>query len=128
MEEIKTATGFRKLIVWQKAHELVISLYKATRTFPKDELFGLTNQIRRAAVSVPANIAEGYARSSRKEFIQFLYISYASLAEVEYYIELIRDLNYLPPSACADLEAKRLVVGKLLYGLLSSMTRKKRNS
>jgi four helix bundle protein len=115
MEETKTVTGFRKLIVWQKAHELVISLYKAT------------SQIRRAAVSVPANIAEGYARSSRKEFIQFLYISYASLAEVEYYIELIRDLDYLPVSTCADLEAKRLVVGKLLYGLITSMTKKNRS-
>jgi four helix bundle protein len=121
MDSDRKETGYRKLVAWQLSHELVLLIYKYTRDFPRDELHGLTNQIRRAAVSVPANIVEGYARASRKEFIQFLYISYASLAEVEYYLELVRDLKYLPESICETLEAKRLVVGKVLFKLIMAL-------
>lgn len=125
MESDLGVVGYRKLVVWQKAHELVLSIYKSTRLLPKEELHGIINQIRRATVSVPANITEGYARSSRKEFIQFLYIAYASLSEVEYYIQLIRDLGYLSAEECISLESKRRIVGKMLYKLILSLKIKK---
>jgi four helix bundle protein len=80
----KTEKGFRKLLVWQKAHQLVMLVYKFTENFPKSELFGLTSQIRRAVVSVTANIAEGYAAGGKGQFSRFLNIAQGSLAEVEY--------------------------------------------
>lgn len=125
MESTAPLVGYKRLLVWQRAHEFVLSIYVSTRSLPREELHGITNQIRRAAVSIPANISEGYARSSRKEFIQYLYIAYASLSEVEYYIQLIRDLGYLSVETCASLENKRLVVGKMLYKLIQSMKKPK---
>lgn len=116
--------GYGRLIVWQEAHKLVMLVYKQTKLFPKDELFGLTSQLRRAAVSIPANIVEGYARSSRKEFLQFLFISQGSLAEVEYYLLLSRELGYLTQETFEELEAKRKPVGNLLHGLIASLRRK----
>jgi len=80
--------------VWHKSHKLVLEIYKMTCSFPKDELFGLTSQIRRAAVSVPANIAEGYKRRSKAEKARFFNISQASLEEVRYYLILTDDLGY----------------------------------
>lgn len=116
--------GYQRLIVWQEAHTLVLLVYKQTKLFPKDELFGLTSQLRRAVVSIPANIVEGYARSSRKEFLQFLFISQGSLAEVEYYLLLSHELGYLTKDAFEELEAKRKPVGNLLHGLIASLFRK----
>ena len=86
---------FRKLKVWQKAHRLALSVYAATERFPSDERFGLTSQVRRAAVSVPTNIAEGRARQGDREFRNFLNIAYGSAAEVEYLMILARDLGFL---------------------------------
>ncbi|MDI6768966.1 MAG: four helix bundle protein [Anaerolineales bacterium] len=91
----KTEKGFRKLLVWQRAHQLVLSIYKLTETFPKSELFGLTSQMRRAAVSVPANIAEGYAAGGKGQFARYLNIAQGSLAEVEYYLILTHDLKWV---------------------------------
>ena len=118
MEE--NLVGYRRLLVWKEAHELALMVYKVTRNFPKDELFGLTSQLRRAAVSVAANIAEGQARSSRKEFLQFLFIANGSLVETVYYFDLVRDLGYITKKECADLQEKRRVVGNLLHGLIRS--------
>ncbi len=87
--------GYKKLHVWQEAHALVLMVYKETKRFPREELFGLTSQLRRSVVSVAANIIEGQARSSRKEFLQFLYVANGSLVETEYYIELAKDLHYI---------------------------------
>lgn len=87
--------GYRRLHVWQEAHALVLLVYIATKQFPKDELFGLTSQIRRAVVSVAANIVEGQTRASKKEFLQFLRVANGSLVEVEYYIGLAKDLCYI---------------------------------
>lgn len=98
-------------------------MYKITKTFPKDELFGITNQLRRAAVSIAANIVEGQARSSKKEFLQFLSIANASLVEVEYYLELIRDLEYIDNESYNRFEEKRTIVGNLLHGLMKSIHR-----
>jgi len=91
MDKSKT---FQDLVVWQKSHKLVLEIYKMTCSFPKEELFGLTSQIRRAAVSVPANIAEGYKRRGKREKVRFFNISQASLEEVRYYLILTEDLCY----------------------------------
>jgi four helix bundle protein len=115
------AVGFKKLLVWQEAHLFVLDIYKISRLFPKQELFGLMSQIQRAAVSVPANIAEGSARNSRKEFLQFLFIAQGSLSEVEYYLELVKDIEYISKQQYLVLEEKRYRIGKLLHGLIVSL-------
>ena len=91
----QAAKTFQDLIVWQKAHELVLGVYRASAGFPKSELYGLTSQLRRACVSVPANVAEGFGRRSKAEKSRFLNISQGSLEEVRYYLILARDLRYL---------------------------------
>lgn len=90
-------TDYKDLIVWQKSRALVRLIYILTKKLPRDELFGLTNQIRRAVVSIPSNIAEGYSRGSNKEFIHFLRIAKGSAAEVETQLILCTDLGYLSP-------------------------------
>jgi four helix bundle protein len=112
--------GYQKLIVWQESHKFLLHIYHVTKSFPRDELFGLVSQIRRAAVSVAANIVEGQTRSSRNSFIQFLFIANGSLAEVEYYLELARDLCYITEQQYEKLEEKRKTVGGLLGGLIRS--------
>ena len=89
------AKSFRDLIVWQKAHELVLQIYSLSKTFPKEETYGLTDQLRRAAVSVPANIAEGFNRNSQADKIKFLNYAVSSLEESRYYLILARDLGYI---------------------------------
>ena len=113
--------GFKQLTAWQKGYELVLALYKATKTFPREETYGLALQLQRAAVSVPANIAEGYDRNHRKEYVQFLYIAKGSLSEVETYLLLARDLGYLTTDTYEDLYTKRAEVARLLQGLISSL-------
>lgn len=92
---MKQATkSFQDLIVWQKAHYFVVDIYKSSKCLPKEEVFGLTSQLRRASVSIPANIAEGFARKSKLEKLRFYNISQGSLEEVRYYLILIKDLEY----------------------------------
>ena len=86
---------FRKLNVWEKSHLVTLEVYKATRSFPKEELYGLTSQMRRASVSIPSNIAEGCGRGSEAELSRFCQISMGSASELEYQILLSRDLGYL---------------------------------
>jgi four helix bundle protein len=90
----KPAKTFRDLIIWQKAHKFVLETYKYTKKFPKYELYGLSSQFRRAAVSIAANIAEGFKKRSPKDTMRFLNISHGSLEECRYYIILAKDLNY----------------------------------
>src|SRR5258706_12838854 len=92
MEKTKS---FEELIVWQKAHQFVLAVYKLTENFPKHEMYGLTSQLRRAAVSIAANIAEGYKKKDFKNKINFLNIAESSLQECRYYIILANDLNYI---------------------------------
>ncbi len=92
---VEKTKNFTELIVWQKAHMLVLDIYKISNSFPKHELFGLTSQIRRAAVSVPANIAEGYKRRGKSDKSRFFNISQGSLEEVRYYLILAKDLEYI---------------------------------
>ena len=111
--------GFKTILAWQKADELVTKIYEVTQQFfPKSELFGLTSQIRRAAISVAANIAEGSARRSLKEYIHFLYVAKGSLAEVEYYIHLANKLGYLPTEAHLSLYDLQQEVGRILQGFI----------
>ena len=86
---------YKNLKVWQKADELAIEIYHITSTFPKDELYGMISQLRRAAISIPTNIVEGYARKGDKELARFINIAIGSLAEVEYLIEFSKKLEYL---------------------------------
>ena len=111
--------GYRRLAAWQKADELAYQVYQATKQFPGDERFGLTSQMRRASVSVAANIVEGYAHSSAKEQRRFFEIARASLTELEYYIDFSHQrLAYITQEQFALLRALRQDTGRLLYGLL----------
>ncbi|APG26462.1 four helix bundle protein [Syntrophotalea acetylenivorans] len=107
----------KDLDVWQLSMALVSEIYRLTGNFPKEEIYGLTNQMRRAAVSVPSNIAEGAARNSKKEFLQYLYVSLGSLAELETQLLISKNLGYLasPDSTMCELENIR----KMLSGLVN---------
>jgi|SRR5208283_4051798 len=109
--------GHRDLVAWQKAMKLVKDVYRLTREFPKEEIYGLTNQLRRAAVSVPSNLAEGHGRFSRKEFRQFIGRARGSLLEVETQLEISRDLGYLNDRAAGELLAQASEIGRVLNGL-----------
>src|SRR4026209_2063588 len=111
----------RSLKAWQKAIELVERVYGETRKFPKEELFGLTSPMRRAAVSVPANIAEGAARSGTKELVRFLSIAEASLSELDTHVEISRRLGYLKND---ELQGEIDAVAALLMGLSAYVKRK----
>lgn len=100
MSEIK---NYRDLIVWQKAMTLAKQIYETTRSFPKEELYGLTQQLRRAAVSIPSNIAEGNGRGTKPDYVRFLQIARGSLFETQTQIELSRDLGYLPNATTLSL-------------------------
>ena len=105
---------YRNLKVWQKSQQLVIAIYKLTAKFPKEELYSLTSQIRRAAVSIPANIAEGCARGGDAEFGRFLHISQGSAAELDYHLLLARDLHFLDDSAYKSVSASLTEVRRML--------------
>jgi four helix bundle protein len=109
--------GHRDLIAWQKAIALVTEVYQVTRTFPKDELYGLTSQLRRSAVSVPSNLAEGHGRNSRKEFHQFVGQARGSLVEVETQLEIAMNLGYLRKDVAVALLDKASEVGRVVNGL-----------
>jgi four helix bundle protein len=112
---------FRKLNVWQKAHRLTLDVYAATREFPKDELYGLTSQIRRAAASIPANIAEGCGRDGGDDLARFLQIAAGSASEVEYHLLLAHDLNYLTTPSWQSLSNAVREVKQMLTSLLQKV-------
>lgn len=113
--------SYKDLIVWQKAMVLVKDLYVITKKYPKEEIYGLTSQLRRSAVSVACNIAEGQARNSTGEFKQFLGISKGSLAELETLLLLSKDLNMISAMELEEIIKLTDEVGKLLNGLLNSL-------
>src|SRR3979409_861478 len=96
--EREPAKTFRDLIVWQKAHQFVLDGYKLSQGFPREEIYGLTSQFRRAAISVAANIAEGFKKRGRLDKVRFMNIAEGSLEECRYYLILVRDLSYADPS------------------------------
>jgi four helix bundle protein len=114
-----------KLSVWQRAIDLVITVYKSTVSFPGDERFGLTSQIRRAAVSIPANIAEGAARDSWKEFTHFLSNAQGSASELETELLIARSLAYLDVPSYADLRNEIDSIGRMIFGLSRSIKQRK---
>jgi four helix bundle protein len=117
--------SYRDLVVWKKSMSLVLDIYRDTNAFPKIETYGLVSQMRRAAVSVPSNIAEGQARLSTAEFKQSLGHARGSLMEVETYVLLARELGYLEPDQSENLLSSSAEVGKILNGLLNSLVRER---
>ncbi|HYU48159.1 MAG TPA: four helix bundle protein [Terriglobales bacterium] len=111
--------GYRDLSAWQQAMAMVTEIYRITRAFPKEELYGLVSQIRRAAVSIPSNLAEGHGRNSRNEFRQFIGQARGSLSEVETQLEISKNLGYVKADVADALMAQADAVGKMLTGLRS---------
>ena len=115
--------SYKDLVAWQKSMDLVTATYRVTAIFPKDELFGLTSQLRRAAVSIPSNIAEGQGRLSEKEFRYFLGQARGSLMEVETQLQIAENLGYLQKEQTAALLQSCAEVGRILNGLLASVSK-----
>lgn len=115
---------YQELIAWQKAMDLVADIYTSTKSFPREEIYGLTSQLRRAAVSVPSNIAEGQGRRTTADFIRHLSIAYGSLLELETQVIIATRLNYLSQKTCGDVIDKASEVGRILNGLISSLAKR----
>src|SRR6266852_1244813 len=115
---------FKELKIWHKAYELSLALYGASRSFPREEIYGLTSQLRRAAVSIGANIAEGCGRRSDGELVRFLQIARGSASEVEHHLLLARDLKFLPANTHQEPEKGLQEVQRMLTSLVSSIQKK----
>jgi len=119
-EEKKKIKSFTDLNAWREGHKLVLIVYKATRGFPKEEQFSLTDQLRRAATSITNNVAEGFSRSSGKDKAKFYYTSLGSLTEVQNQLLVAKDLSYLSKEAFDQIAEQTIMVNKLLSGLIKS--------
>jgi len=119
--------SYQDLAIWKKAMELVVQVYQLTRRFPREEMHGLTSQMRRAAVSIPTNIAEGWGRGSRKEYIQFLRIARGSLLELETLLAISRSLRYLSQEDMQTTLALVEEISRMLSGLIASLKKGMRN-
>jgi four helix bundle protein len=113
--------SFRDLLVWQRAIQMCVTIYRLTDGFPRDELYGLTSQIRRAAVSVPSNIAEGHGRLSTGEYRQFLGIARGSNFELQTQLEIARALGFGDPKIISEAESLSFEVGKMISGVLNAL-------
>lgn len=120
-EENKKIKSFQDLKAWQEGHKLVLIVYGKTESFPRDEQFGLTNQLRRAVVSITSNIAEGFNRKSLKEKIQFYSIAAGSLAEVENQLIIAKDIGYIDQETFDDSLSYIITVSKTINGLIKSL-------
>jgi four helix bundle protein len=114
----KTLSGYENLHVWQQSMDLVVEVYELVKTFPREELYALTDQIKRSAVSIPSNIAEGGSRNYRKEFVQFLYISLGSAAELETQLRIAERVGYAQTSSM--VKNKVIPIKKMLNALIKS--------
>jgi four helix bundle protein len=114
----KKITSFKELKIWQKGIEIVKDVYESTKTFPTVETYGLTAQIRRAAISIPSNIAEGFKRYHEKEYRQFLFISLGSLAELETQLIIARELDYISQVVLDNLSEKSEHLSRMIYALM----------
>ena len=113
--------NFKTLKVWEKSHELTLAVYKATANFPKDELYGLTSQIRRACASIPANIAEGCGRTGKAELARFLQVAMGSASELEYHLLLAHDLGLLRDGEYKLLENQAVELKRMLSSFISKL-------
>ena len=114
---------FEQLEVWQQSHQLVLDLYRVTQPFPADERFGLTSQIRRAALAIPTNIAEGGARGHRKAYLQFCYVARGSAAELRYLLRVSADLGYLSKTGWERSTTQLIRIEQMLNGLIRALRR-----
>ena len=112
---------FHKLIIWQRSHQLTLAIYRISKSFPKEEIFGLTSQMRRAVSSIPTNIAEGCGRASNKDFAHFLQIAIGSATEVEYQLLLAHDINYINDDDYQELTDETVFVSKMIIKYLSEL-------
>jgi len=119
---------YQELKIWSKSKELVALIYQITAVFPASEQFGITNQIRRSAVSVPSNIAEGWSRNSTRDFLNFLYIARGSLAELETQISISHDLGYIPEHYFLDVHNQITEIGKMINGTITPLKQKSLNA
>jgi four helix bundle protein len=115
------AQSFRDLLVWQRAMQLTVTIYRLTKEFPREEVYGLTSQIRRAAVSLPSNIAEGHGRLNTGEFRQFLGVARASNFELQTQLQIARELEMGNPKLIDEAESLSHEVGKMIYAILESI-------
>ncbi len=116
--------SYKDLIAYQRAYQLTLDIYKSTKRFPKEELFGIVSQMRRSAVSIPCNISEGYCRNHRKEYVQFLNIALGSCGELETLLSLSKDLGYLSQSEFENLYGSRAEVSRILWKLADSLRKR----
>lgn len=112
---------FTKITAWKLADDFTVAVYEATRSFPREEVYGLTSQLRRAAYSAPANIAEGASRSSKRDYLHFLYIARGSCSEAQYFVHLSGRLGYLDDGICTRLRDQSAEVGRTLGGLIRAV-------
>lgn len=117
---------YKQLAVWQKSHQFVLGIYKASAAFPKDELYGVSSQLRRAAVSIPSNIAEGSGRGGDGELIRFLHIAAGSAHEAEYQLLLARDLGYFGSEIYTQFEREIVEIKRMLAGLINKLESNRR--
>ncbi len=113
--EKEKVISFRDLKIWEKSHKLVLAVYQLTQSFPAEEKYGLVSQLRRSASSIPANIVEGHARNSRKDFAHFLIVAKGSLEETKYFLILAKDLGYLSADIFEKLDLQCSEIGRMLY-------------
>jgi len=113
--------SYKGLLVYQKAYELALRIFRTTRRFPREETYGMVSQMRRAAVSIPSNIAEGYSRHSRKEYLRFLSVAYGSTAELGTQISLSRDMEFIEMGQYESLHSEHDNVARLLWKLMESL-------
>ncbi|MBX9726868.1 MAG: four helix bundle protein [Rickettsiales bacterium] len=117
-------SSYKDLVVWQKATQLALFVYKATKSFPKEEMYGLTSQIRRCSVSVPSNIAEGSERNSTRDFLRFINMAHGSLAELETQFYIAQQLEYVSAENYEQLQTKAAEIGRMLNGLAKKLEEK----
>lgn len=116
--------NYRNLLVWQKSHQLALEVYKVTKTFPRDEQFGLISQLKRASSSIPTNLAEGSGKLTQREFRRYVLISFGSSNELEYLLFLSFELHYLTESEFMELDAQIKEVKRMLAGLINAISKK----
>ncbi|MBC7226753.1 MAG: four helix bundle protein [Thermoflexales bacterium] len=125
--EREKVRNYRDLQVWQRSKALAVEIYRVTEAFPQREQYGLADQMRRAAVSIPSNIAEGHIRRSSKVFARHIDIALGSAAELSTQLEIARDVSYLPESVYQTLQSELAEIIKMLFGLLATVTNKSRH-